>query len=87
MGAGHSSKTRLANLSEPEFNEIVRGGADYYIRKYGAALDRSRAERNRIPVDDNWNIPWGGRGKPERGMSQLGSLGGGKIGCLPVTVI
>jgi tRNA-splicing ligase RtcB len=77
MGAGHSSKTRLAHISKAEFNEIVRGGADYYIRKYGASLDRSRAERNRIPVDDDWDIPWGGRGRPERGLSQLGSLGGG----------
>ncbi|HEX8219744.1 MAG TPA: RtcB family protein [Chloroflexia bacterium] len=77
MGAGHSSKTALARISKAEFNEIVRGGADYYIGKYGAALDRSRAERNRIPVDDDWDIPWGGRGRPERGLSQLGSLGGG----------
>jgi tRNA-splicing ligase RtcB len=28
-------------------------------------------------VDDNWQIPWGGRGRPERGLTQLGSLGGG----------
>jgi tRNA-splicing ligase RtcB len=87
MGAGYSSKTSLANVSEKEFNEIVRGGAEYYIGKYGVRLDRSRAERNRIPVDDDWNIPWGGRGRPERGRSQLGSLGGGKIGCLPVTAM
>ncbi|MDQ5824393.1 MAG: RtcB family protein [Chloroflexota bacterium] len=77
MGAGHSSKTALSKVSESEFNEIVRGGAEYYISKYGARLDRSRAERNRIPVDDDWDIPWGGRGRPERGRSQLGSLGGG----------
>ncbi|HEX8600540.1 MAG TPA: RtcB family protein [Chloroflexia bacterium] len=77
MGAGHSSKTALSRVSESEFNEIVRGGAEYYISKYGVRLDRSRAERNRIPVDDDWNIPWGGRGRPERGRSQLGSLGGG----------
>ncbi|MDQ3927779.1 MAG: RtcB family protein [Chloroflexota bacterium] len=77
MGAGHSSKTPLSRISEKEFNEIVRGGAEYYIGKYGVRLDRSRAERNRIPVDDDWDIPWGGRGKPERGRSQLGSLGGG----------
>ncbi|MDQ3705356.1 MAG: RtcB family protein [Chloroflexota bacterium] len=77
MGAGHSSKTALSKVSESEFNEIVRGGAEYYISKYGVRLDRSRAERNRIPVDDDWEIPWGGRGRPERGRSQLGSLGGG----------
>ncbi len=76
MGAGGTSKT-LGRLSTAEFEELVRGGADYYIRKYGAQLDRSRAERNRIPVDDDWQIPWGGKGRPERGKNQLGSLGGG----------
>ena len=40
-------------------------------------FDRSRAERHRIPVDDEWEIPLGGKGRPERGMDQLGSLGGG----------
>ena len=77
MGAGGRSKTSLRNLPEDEFMNIVRGGADYYIKKYGAPFDRGRAERNRIPVDDDWNVPWGGRGRPERGISQLGSLGGG----------
>lgn len=87
MGAGHSSKTPLSKVTEGEFNELIRGGAEYYIDKYGVLVDRSRAERNRIPVDDSWEIPKGGRGRPERGMTQLGSLGGGKIGCLPVTAM
>jgi tRNA-splicing ligase RtcB len=30
-----------------------------------------------MPVDDDWQIPWGSKGRPERGLSQLGSLGGG----------
>jgi tRNA-splicing ligase RtcB len=30
-----------------------------------------------MPVDDDWQPPLGGRGKPERGFAQLGSLGGG----------
>ncbi len=77
MGAGGKSKTSLRSLSEDEFMKIVKGGADYYISKYGAPFDRSRAERNRIPVDEDWEVPWGGRGRPERGISQLGSLGGG----------
>jgi tRNA-splicing ligase RtcB len=77
MGVGHSSKSRAGRISEGEFEKLVRGGADYYIGKYGARIDRSRAERNRIPVDDNWKIPWGGKGRPERGLTQLGSLGGG----------
>src|SRR5882724_1509927 len=76
MGAGGKSH-RLRNLSESEFNNLVRGGAEYYVAKYGATFDRSRAERHRIPVDDDWEVPTGGKGKPERGRQQLGSLGGG----------
>lgn len=76
MGAGGKS-TRLGHLSEMEFNNLVRGGAEYYVEKYGASFDRSRAERHRIPVADQWEIPLGGKGRPERGMDQLGSLGGG----------
>jgi tRNA-splicing ligase RtcB len=77
MGAGGKSKTTLRSLSQDEFVRIVKGGADYYISRYGAPFDRSRAERNRIPVDDEWQVPWGGKGRPERGIPQLGSLGGG----------
>jgi len=76
MGAGGKSR-RLGALSKAEFNNLVRGGAEYYVEKYGAAFDRSRAERHRIPVNDDWQIPLGGRGRPERGQEQLGSLGGG----------
>jgi tRNA-splicing ligase RtcB len=76
MGAGGKS-SRFSDLSKSEFNELVRGGAEYYVDQYGASFDRSRAERHRIPVDDDWDIPWGGKGRPERGLNQLGSLGGG----------
>ena len=76
LGAGGKS-VKLGKLSEKEFQELVRGGAEYYVDKYGASFDRSRAERHRIPVDDGWDIPWGGKGSPERGLDQLGSLGGG----------
>ena len=76
MGAGGKSH-RLGPLAESEFNNLVRGGAEYYVEKYGATFDRSRAERHRIPVDDDWEPPWGGKGKPERGRQQMGSLGGG----------
>ncbi|HTT67538.1 MAG TPA: RtcB family protein [Gemmatimonadales bacterium] len=76
MGAGGQSRS-LKHLTRAEFEAIVRGGADHYVARYGAAFDRSNAERHRIPVDDDWDIPWGGRGKPERGVSQVGSLGGG----------
>ncbi len=76
MGQGGKSH-RFGKVDEREFNHLVRGGAEYYIEKYGASFDRSRAERHRIPVEDAWQIPFGGMGKPERGMAQLGSLGGG----------
>ncbi|MFY9622550.1 MAG: RtcB family protein [Pyrinomonadaceae bacterium] len=76
MGAGGKSH-RFRNLSELEFGDLVRGGAEHYVEKHGATFDRSRAERHRIPVDDDWQIPWGGKGRPERGLHQLGSLGGG----------
>ncbi|HEX8710180.1 MAG TPA: RtcB family protein [Pyrinomonadaceae bacterium] len=76
MGAGGKS-VRLGEVDKREFNNLVRGGAEYYVEKYGATFDRSRAERHRMPVDDDWQIPWGGNGRPERGLNQLGSLGGG----------
>jgi tRNA-splicing ligase RtcB len=78
MGVGGKRKQhRLGTLSEREFNNLVRGGAEYYVQHYGATFDRSHAERHRIPVDDAWQTPWGGKGKPERGIAELGSLGGG----------
>ncbi len=76
LGAGGRS-VKLGRLSEGELQNLVRGGAEYYVDKYGASFDRSKAERHRIPVDDAWDIPWGGKGSPERGLDQLGSLGGG----------
>jgi tRNA-splicing ligase RtcB (3'-phosphate/5'-hydroxy nucleic acid ligase) len=77
LGVGGRGVARLGRIERPEFERIVRGGADYYQSTYGARLDRSVAERHRIPVDDVWQIPWSGRGRPERGVVQLGSLGGG----------
>jgi tRNA-splicing ligase RtcB (3'-phosphate/5'-hydroxy nucleic acid ligase) len=76
LGAGGKS-VKLGKLSKSDFEELVRGGAEHYVDTYGAEFDRSRAERHRIPVDDGWDIPWGGKGSPERGLDQLGSLGGG----------
>jgi tRNA-splicing ligase RtcB len=48
MGAGGKSH-KLGRVSEREFQNLIRGGAEYYVEKYGAAFDRSRAERHRIP--------------------------------------
>jgi tRNA-splicing ligase RtcB (3'-phosphate/5'-hydroxy nucleic acid ligase) len=76
LGAGGQSK-RFGELPRATFEDLVRGGAERYVARYGGRVDRSRAERHRIPVEDGWTIPWGGKGQPERGLSQLGSLGGG----------
>jgi tRNA-splicing ligase RtcB len=76
LGPGGKS-TRFGGLSRGELEEVVRGGAEHYAERWGARVDRSRAERHRIPVRDAWSVPWGGRGVPERGVDQLGTLGGG----------
>ncbi|MCI0488626.1 MAG: RtcB family protein [Blastocatellia bacterium] len=76
LGAGGKS-IKLGELDKSEFLNLIYGGAEYYVEKYGASFDRSRAERHRLPVGEGWQIPWGGKGRPERGLSQLGSLGGG----------
>lgn len=76
LGAGGKS-VKLGALSKKDFQALIRGGAEHYVAEYGAEFDRSRAERHRIPVDDDWDVPWGGKGNPERGLDQLGSLGGG----------
>ncbi len=74
LGAGGSSK-QLGELSTRELEDLVRGGAEHHAR--GGDLARGKVERDRIPVDDAWKIPFGGPGKPERGKGQVGSLGGG----------
>jgi len=77
LGPGKVSRTRLKNLTQNQFEAIIRGGAAYYAEHYGERVDRTRAERDRLPVDDSWQPPWGGPGRPERGIPQLGTLGGG----------
>jgi tRNA-splicing ligase RtcB len=77
MGAGKASRTPLSRLDSREFETICRGGAAHYVERYGSRFDRHHAERDRIPVDDSWQVPWGGPGRPERGIPQFGSLGGG----------
>jgi tRNA-splicing ligase RtcB len=76
MGAGSLSR-RLRNLTQDRFELLVRGGAPAYNSMFGAAFDRSDCERDALPVDDGWQIPWKGPGRPERGIAQIGSLGGG----------
>ena len=77
LGPGRASRTPLKDLTRNEFEAIIRGGAGYYVERYGAKIDRSRSERDAIPVDDRWQPPWGGPGRPERGVPQLATLGGG----------
>ena len=78
MGAGEAGRTaRLSGIDRDEFQRIIRGGAEYYVARYGERVDRQRAERDVLPVDDGWDVPWHGEGRPERGVTQLGSLGGG----------
>jgi tRNA-splicing ligase RtcB len=65
LGAG----ARGQSVSRGRFEELVRGGA----QALGARRDA--AERDRIPVEEDWEIPRDSRAW--RGMEQLGSLGGG----------
>jgi tRNA-splicing ligase RtcB (3'-phosphate/5'-hydroxy nucleic acid ligase) len=76
MGAGGTSRS-VKNLSQDRFDALVRGGAPAYNALFGTRFDRSQCERDALPVDEDWQIPWGGPGKPERGIAQIGSLGGG----------
>jgi len=65
LGAG----SRGQPVSPGRFQEVVRGGAE------ALGVRRGTAERDRIPVDDSWDIPKASRAF--RGQQQLGSLGGG----------
>jgi tRNA-splicing ligase RtcB len=65
MGAGGQSRS-LKHLSRGNFEEIVRSGTEHYGDRYGASFDRGNAERHRVPVDDDWQIPWGGRSAASR---------------------
>jgi tRNA-splicing ligase RtcB len=74
MGMGERGVGRLSRIDRPEFERLIRGGADYYASKYGERIDRTRAERNCIPVDERWQLP---ESRADRGMHQMGSLGSG----------
>jgi tRNA-splicing ligase RtcB (3'-phosphate/5'-hydroxy nucleic acid ligase) len=76
MGTGSRGRS-VRNLSKSDFERVVRGGAHAASELTGIAFDRARCERDCLPVDDDWKIPWGGAGDPERGIQQIGSLGAG----------
>ncbi len=66
MGTGKGSGH---HFDRKKFENVVRQGA------VALNIHRENSERDFIPVSDKWDIP----DKPlERGISQLGSLGGGK---------
>jgi tRNA-splicing ligase RtcB len=65
LGAGAKGE----RVSPERFQEIIRGGAEALGERRGTA------ERDRIPVDDRWDVPK--ESKAWRGQQQLGSLGGG----------
>jgi tRNA-splicing ligase RtcB (3'-phosphate/5'-hydroxy nucleic acid ligase) len=65
LGAGAKGQP----VSTKRFQEIVRGGAE------AMGARRGTAERDRIPVDEDWDVPRDSRAW--RGQNQLGSLGGG----------
>lgn len=67
VGLGAGSKGQ--SFPRDRFEEIVRHGAEALGESRGAA------ERDRIPVDEEWDIPQDSRAW--RGQAQLGSLGGG----------
>src|SRR5205814_9493550 len=62
VGLGAGSKGQL--MSKERFQEVVRGGAEALGAKRGTA------ERDRIPVEDGWDIPKDSRAW--RGQAQLG---------------
>jgi len=74
MGVGERGVGRLARIDRPEFERLIRGGAAYYTATYGERIDRTRAERDCIPVPDSWRLP---ASRADRGIGQLGSLGSG----------
>jgi tRNA-splicing ligase RtcB len=67
VGLGVGSKGQP--VGKERFEELWRGGAD------ALGARRGSAERDRIPVDDDWQVPE--RSRAARGQQQLGSLGGG----------
>lgn len=74
LGAGGKGDRRFGGIDLREFERIVRGGAAYFTEVHGDRIDRSRAERDVIPVEDSWSFP---QTRANRGMHQIGSLGSG----------
>jgi tRNA-splicing ligase RtcB len=67
VGLGMGAKGQ--SVTKERFQEVLRGGAE------ALGVRRGTAERDRIPVDDGWDVPRSSRAF--RGQGQLGSLGGG----------
>jgi tRNA-splicing ligase RtcB len=76
LGTGGHSLS-LGALEPEAFLSLLRRGATGYAERYDITLPRDRTERDCIPIDEDWVPPWGEPGLPERGLNQLGTLGGG----------
>jgi tRNA-splicing ligase RtcB len=88
LGMGGTSD---CSFSDKEFMDLIHGGVETMRSKVRCHIDVSRFERQKMLVEQGWVPPWGGQGNPERGKTQLGSLGGGnhfielQSGCGPDT--
>ncbi len=69
LGVGERGKI---HVSGREFQEIIRTGA------HAISHARGNSERDFLPVDDTWDAP---QKAIDRGIGQLGSLGGGNHFC------
>jgi tRNA-splicing ligase RtcB (3'-phosphate/5'-hydroxy nucleic acid ligase) len=67
IGLGVGQRGNLS-FTRKGFQEIIRTGA------VALGYERSRSERDFLPVDDDWDPPFKAI---DRGIGQLGSLGGG----------
>jgi tRNA-splicing ligase RtcB len=76
LGTGGTS-VRFGRLSKDELMTWLREGASGYFERFGGRATVGRTERDHLPIDEDWSPPWGEPGTPERGLDQLGSLGGG----------
>jgi tRNA-splicing ligase RtcB len=76
LGTGGTS-VRFGRLSPEELMTWLREGASGYVERFDRRTQVGRTERDRLPIDEDWSPPWGEPGHPERGLGQLGSLGGG----------
>ena len=78
MGAGGREQDALRELAEKEFNDLIRGGADYYLAQLRRARSTAAAPS---ATASRWTTtgtcPGAARAARSAACTQLGSLGGG----------